>query len=207
MLEKSGVDFNQLRDKHLSDLFMRFEYTERRKKMSTILQNITDNENGYDKRLHTKGDSEIVLGLCTHYIDEKGNKVELTDELKQDIITNTIANYSSNALTTICLAYRDVEEGEGGKNHEEGNETKHVELNGLTLIGVLGMRDLINPEVSDCTKACKRAGIKIRMITEDDKDTAIAIAKECNIIEEGQEDTVMEGKEFYDRIGGVSCNR
>ena len=63
IMEKTGVDFNQLRSQHLPEPFMRFEYSERRKKMSTILQNITDNENGYDKRLHTKGDSETVLGL------------------------------------------------------------------------------------------------------------------------------------------------
>mmetsp|Transcript_18218 Transcript_18218/g.16108 ORF Transcript_18218/g.16108 Transcript_18218/m.16108 type:complete len:92 (+) Transcript_18218:247-522(+) len=85
MLNQFGVNFESLREDHLPEGFTRFNFTARRKKMSTILQNITDNENGYDKRLITKGASELVLNLCTHYIDENGSKKELTDEQKQKI--------------------------------------------------------------------------------------------------------------------------
>ena len=53
---------------------------------------------------------------------------------------------------------------------------------------------------------CRRAGIKVRMVTGDNKLTATAIAKECNIIVAGNtESIVMEGMEFMNRIGGVIC--
>jgi len=44
------------------------------------------------------------------------------------------------------------------------------------------------------------------MITGDNKLTAIAIAKECHILKEGEENeenVVMIGSEFYDFVGGL----
>jgi Ca2+ transporting ATPase len=46
------------------------------------------------------------------------------------------------------------------------------------------------------------------MVTGDNKVTAVAIAKECNIINSTtdiSEDYVMEGPEFYKRVGGLYC--
>jgi magnesium-transporting ATPase (P-type) len=44
------------------------------------------------------------------------------------------------------------------------------------------------------------------MVTGDNKTTAIAIAKECGILKEGEEDeqcTCMEGPEFAEFVGGL----
>lgn len=49
--------------------------------MSTVLQ-LDDNEpteNQYPKRLHVKGASEIIIESCNYYLDEQGEKKELTD--------------------------------------------------------------------------------------------------------------------------------
>ena len=46
------------------------------------------------------------------------------------------------------------------------------------------------------------------MVTGDNKITAMAIAKECNIINSNtgiDNDSVMEGPEFYERMGGLIC--
>jgi Ca2+ transporting ATPase len=46
------------------------------------------------------------------------------------------------------------------------------------------------------------------MVTGDNKITAMAIAKECNILSETSEinsDSVLEGPEFYERMGGLVC--
>mmetsp|Transcript_8662 Transcript_8662/g.8180 ORF Transcript_8662/g.8180 Transcript_8662/m.8180 type:complete len:865 (+) Transcript_8662:635-3229(+) len=206
MLKQFDIDYNNLRETFLPDPFVRFQFTSKRKKMSTILQNIEDNESDYDKRLHVKGASEIVLKLCTHYIDENGEQVELTDELKEDIINNTITDYAKQALRTICVAYRDIEEEEGGATHEDDAEdgvNKQIEMNGLICLGILGIRDVIRPEVPDAVNICQKAGIKVRMVTGDNKVTALAIAKECNIISGENEDSVLEGPEFYERVGGL----
>jgi P-type Ca2+ transporter type 2B len=61
MLDKFGCDYAGLREKHCKDPLVRFQFTSKRKKMSTILTEIDDNEFGYNKRLHCKGAAEIVL--------------------------------------------------------------------------------------------------------------------------------------------------
>ena len=47
------------------------------------------------------------------------------------------------------------------------------------------------------------------MVTGDNKITAIAIAKECGILtssnSDNGEEIVMEGPEFYERVGGLYC--
>ena len=50
--------------------------------MTTILENVKDNENGYSKRLHMKGASEIVLGNCTKWMNQDGQVNELDDGMK-----------------------------------------------------------------------------------------------------------------------------
>ena len=58
----------------------------------------------------------------------------------------------------------------------------------------------------DAVYSCNEAGVRVRMITGDNKITAIAIAKECHILNPGEEleaNVVMEGPEFYDFVGGL----
>lgn len=55
---------------------------------------------------------------------------------------------------------------------------------------------------------CQRAGIIVRMVTGDNLITAKAIAKECGILNDellNKPDSVMEGPEFYKRMGGLIC--
>jgi magnesium-transporting ATPase (P-type) len=54
--------------------------------MSTLIENCENTEHGYDKRIHMKGASEIVLRACTHYLNMDGQKVELLDEMKSNIL-------------------------------------------------------------------------------------------------------------------------
>jgi magnesium-transporting ATPase (P-type) len=46
--------------------------------------------------------------------------------------------------------------------------------------------------VPEAVKQCNKAGVRVRMVTGDNKITAIAIAKECGILEEGEEDNDEE---------------
>lgn len=83
-----------------------------------------------------------------------------------------------------------------------------VEKTDFTLIGILGIKDIIRKEVPEAVATCQRAGITVRMVTGDNKITAMAIAKECNIIDEKfgiTGDSVLEGPEFYERMGGLIC--
>ena len=80
VVPRTGVDYETLRNTHLPVGFVRFAFTSKRKKMSTVLQNIDDNEYGYDKRLHVKGAAEQVLRLCSHWLNADGSREEITEE-------------------------------------------------------------------------------------------------------------------------------
>lgn len=54
----------------------------------------------------------------------------------------------------------------------------------LTLVSIVGIMDPLRPEIINSIKTCKSAGIRVRMITGDNMNTAEAIAKESGILSE-----------------------
>lgn len=181
---KFDVPLTEKRAEYLPEDFVRFHFTSKRKRMSTILSNVGTTEFGYDKRCHIKGASEIVLGSCTHYLTTDGTKNPLHDDMKSNLNT-IIAEYANMSLRTICFGYKDLKPGEGGPTHEEMDTDgviHAIEKTDFVLICILGIRDIIREEVPGAVKKCQEAGIAVRMVTGDNKITARAIAKECLIL-------------------------
>ena len=124
-------------------------------------------------------------------------------------LNNVIQSYAKLALRTIAFAYKDLKETDGGNNHEDkdpGSKIYKIEEDGLTLICIAGIKDIIREEVPDAVIKCNQAGVRVRMVTGDNKTTAIAIAKECGIITEGEENeecVCMEGPEFNEYVGSL----
>ena len=175
--------------------------------MSTIIENATG-QGGYDKRLLCKGASEMVKACCSHYLDAEGVRQELNDA-KNEELDGVIDRYAENALRTIAVAYKDISEGECGEKHDEPNdaEIKDIEKSGLTLVAIVGIMDIIRPEVPDAVEKCKGAGITVRMVTGDNIKTAKAIAVKCGIITEAEKSNpkiCVEGPEFYKLMGGLA---
>jgi magnesium-transporting ATPase (P-type) len=54
-------------------------FTSKRKKMSTVLENVQDTYSGTGYRLHVKGAAELVLAKCSHFIDENGERQKMED--------------------------------------------------------------------------------------------------------------------------------
>ncbi len=69
-----------------------------------------------------------------------------------------------------------------------------TELPRLTFGGLYAMRDALHPEVPSAVQAVQAGGIKVIMITGDHKLTAAAIAKQANILRDG--DTVLTGEQL-----------
>jgi magnesium-transporting ATPase (P-type) len=83
----------------------------------------------------------------------------------------------------------------------------------LELLGIVGLVDPVRPDVADAVAACRRAGIRLAMITGDHPATARAVAAEVGLL--GQHELVVEGRELpadddhlgalLDRDGVVVC--
>ena len=108
-----------------------------------------------------------------------------------------------------------MERNEGGEEHDAMSKerelgeagVREVEVTGFTCFAILGIKDVIRAEVPGAVLQCKAASIIVRMVTGDNKITAKAIAKECNIYDFGiaEELQVLEGPAFYELVGGLYC--
>jgi len=205
-LQNRNEDYNTLRSQYLTSSSVMFPFSSQRKRMSSILDNV---ENGLanKQRMHIKGASEIVLESCSHYHSFESNKiVPMTADLKQRI-EEEIVGMANKSLRTICIGYKEFNGDEDLVTKDDKN-VYEVEKNNFILIGVLGIRDILRKEVKQAVAQCKVAGIKVRMVTGDNKITARAIALECGIIDPKDEHSiVMTGPEFIERTGGIVCKK
>ncbi|KAG9390841.1 Cation-transporting P-type ATPase [Carpediemonas membranifera] len=130
-------------------------------------------------RIFCKGASEMVLSLCTSYLDEQGQVAPMTDGVRKSI-DEAIISLASNGLRTIILAYRDIEPGQTPEqlNDSDLNEKE------LTCVGLTGIMDPLREEVPESVRRCQMAGIMVRMVTGDNILTAKSIARSCNILTE-----------------------
>jgi len=126
--------------------------------------------------LLVKGAPEIVAGLCTGQPDLSG-----------------VGILASRAMRTLAFAHREIINGD---DHETG----------LIWDGYVGIRDHLRDNIGKSVATCREAGIRVRMITGDNPETARAIAQETGILQGG---TVITGAEFRslsrDEQTAVSC--
>eukprot|EP00246_Nothoceros_aenigmaticus_P000199 TRINITY_DN1026_c0_g1_i1.p1 TRINITY_DN1026_c0_g1~~TRINITY_DN1026_c0_g1_i1.p1 ORF type:complete len:854 (+),score=164.16 TRINITY_DN1026_c0_g1_i1:295-2562(+) len=170
-----GGHFRKVRSE--SEILKVEPFNSTRKKMGVVVKNPDGSI-----RIHWKGASEIVLSSCDKVSMGQGQVVPVDDELKEQL-TAAIKSFADNALRTLCLAYKDVEDWQDGAIPSEG----------FTCAAILGIKDPVRPGVPEAVKTCFAAGIKVRLGTGDNVNTAVAIAKECGILTDGG---CMEGPEF-----------
>ncbi|KAE8810908.1 calcium-transporting ATPase 8, plasma membrane-type-like [Hordeum vulgare] len=148
-----------------------------------------------DVHVHWKGAAEIVLALCTNWLDVDGSAHEMTPD-KANHFRNYIEDMAEQSLRCVAFAYRDLDPNDIPS--EEQRINWQLPDNDLTLIGIAGMKDPCRPGVRDAVELCTNSGVKVRMVTGDNLQTARAIALECGILTDPQASApvIIEGKVF-----------
>ena len=134
---------------------------------------------------YTKGAPDVIIGRCTHYL-ENGKAVPMTEEYRAQILRRN-KEMADKALRVLACAMRTWE------SRPESSEPEFLERE-LCFVGLSGMIDPVRPEVKAAIEECVGAGIRAIMITGDHVDTAVAIAKELGILREG--DRAITGSEL-----------
>ena len=124
----------------------------------------------------TKGAPDMVLNRCTCML-KNGEVVPMT-QADRDAILAANKGMADRALRVLACAQRMWERMP--ESLEPGDLEKE-----LCFIGLTGMIDPVRPEVKLAIQECRSAGIRPIMITGDHVDTAVAIAKELGILEDG----------------------
>ncbi|TQD91278.1 hypothetical protein C1H46_023151 [Malus baccata] len=144
---------------------------------------------------HWKGAPEMVLAMCTSYYNASG-VVKDMDENSKLKFEQIIQGMAASSLRCIAFAYKEIEV----KEQVDQEHKNLLKENGLTLLGIVGLKDPCRPGVKKAAEDCQRAGVNVKMITGDNVFTAKAIATECGILKPDQDmffsGAVIEGCNF-----------
>lgn len=176
---KLGINKNEVEKKYSRVEEVPFD--SERKRMATI----NKHPNG-KLFVNVKGGLDEVLSVCSHILIDGEEMRELTDE-DVETINEQNNQMAQNALRVLAVAKKEIDSIPGQVTDESLEK-------GLTFVGMLGMIDPARPEVIDAVKKCRTAGIRPVMITGDHKITAVAIAEEIGLFNEG--DKALTGSDL-----------
>merc|ERR1712168_1081564 len=168
------------------------EFSRDRKSMSAYC---TPAKGDGGAKMFVKGAPEGVIDRCA-YVRVGTTRVPLTGVVKDKIMT-VIKEWGTGRDTLRCLALatRDTPLKVEEMVLEDSTKFADYETD-LTFVGCVGMLDPPRKEVTPAIELCRAAGIRVIMITGDNKGTAIAICRRIGIFTEDED---LEGKAFTGR--------
>ncbi|GKV26720.1 hypothetical protein SLEP1_g35968 [Rubroshorea leprosula] len=146
--------------------------------------------------IHWKGAAEMMLASCTGYLDSNGCLQSIDED--KDFFKGAIDAMAACSLRCVAIAYR-LYEKEKVPSDEESLNHWVLPKDNLVLLAIVGIKDPCRPGVKEAVKICMDAGVKVRMVTGDNLQTAKAIALECGILcseEDAIDPIIIEGRVF-----------
>ncbi|XP_014854022.1 PREDICTED: sarcoplasmic/endoplasmic reticulum calcium ATPase 1 [Poecilia mexicana] len=172
------------------------EFSRDRKSMSVYC---TPGKGDGGAKMFVKGAPEGVIERCA-YVRVGTTRVPLTNAIKDKIMA-VIRDWGTGRDTLRCLALatRDSPLKPEEMNLEDSTKFADYETD-LTFVGCVGMLDPPRKEVTGSIELCRAAGIRVIMITGDNKGTAIAICRRIGIFGEDEDVSgrAYTGREFDD---------
>ncbi len=151
------------------------------------------------KTAYIKGSVEKILSFSKHILKNG----QVTDITESDCaqISKASTDMGKDALRVIAIAYRDFPSKSDKLSDNDIQD-------GLTFIGLTGMADPPRHEAKEAVALCKQAGIKVKMITGDNKITAESVARQVDIPQgkavTGAEMQKMSDEELAAEIENIS---
>ena len=174
---KAGIDLAEA-EQHTPRV-AEFPFDSSRKLMSTV------HAVGTGFRAYVKGAPQEILARSTH-IDDGSGVVRPLDDATRAAVEARHDALAGPGLRVLAVAWRDVPAAT-----VDQDEAEH----GLVLAGLVGMLDPPRPEVTEAVADCRRAGIRIVMVTGDHALTAEAVARRVGVVRDGPP-TVRSGAEL-----------
>jgi calcium-translocating P-type ATPase len=145
--------------------------------------------------VNVKGAPEDVLRLCTRIVRPDAGDLPL-DPKRRAAISRRIADYEQRGLRVLGVARRRL----AGSELPEAREDVEREL---AFLGLVALVDPPRPEVADAVARCRRAGIRIIVVTGDAGATAAEVARAVGIVEHPR---VVDGAELQE-LGETELDR
>ncbi|XP_043709135.1 calcium-transporting ATPase 4, endoplasmic reticulum-type-like [Telopea speciosissima] len=179
------------------------EFDHDRKSMGVIVKSATGRNS-----LLVKGAVENLLERSSSVQLLDGSVVEM-DQSSRDLIMRSLHEMSTAALRCLGFAYKkDIAEFatyDGDEDHPAHelllNPSNYSSIESdLIFVGLVGLRDPPREEVHQAIEDCRAAGIRVMVITGDNKNTAEAICHEIGVFgpKEDISSKSLTGREFMD---------
>ncbi len=184
--EKTGLSVENERSK--SPKINEIPFSSERKMMTTI------HTDGNRFVAYSKGAAGVILSKCSRFA-LKGEVLPL-DAREIELIHQSLDELESQAMYVLALAKRDLETSDA--NEEVERE--------MIFLGLQAMKDPARPEAANAIARAKGAGIRVVMITGDNKLTAKAIGQQLGIGErflESSEVDKMSRRDLKKQMQGV----
>lgn len=181
-LRDCGCDYAALR--HGAELLSQLPFSTHNKFMATCVASPL--KEGAPV-IYIKGAPEIVLERCSSSYDGQW------DHAKREGIRSTIASAQRKAMRVLGLACGAVDGAV-----PDSPESLKAACQGLTWLGCFVIQDPVRPDVPAAVATCLHAGVGVKIVTGDNKETACQIGREIGLLPEGSLPThaVMTGEEF-----------
>jgi magnesium-transporting ATPase (P-type) len=144
--------------------------------------------------IYVKGSPEKIIAMCSNWLVDGD-----IQPMEPDVIRNKVSEMGKGALRVLGLAYRSVPSNQTSLSCED--------LEDMTFLGLQGMIDPPREEAVEAVRRCRRAGIKVVMVTGDHAQTAQAVAEQLGIPDErvliGEDLSGMSDDELYDIVDQV----
>lgn len=181
-LENQGIDYMDLRRNFRLEKQWTFS-TERKMMGSYGVSALGD-----EKILYVKGAPELILQRCSEILTDKGiQKIGLFNEE----ISNKLKDAQIRGMRTLGLAFkRDFATSPTGDITEIASD--------MVWLGFVSISDPIRSDVPKALEVCRKAGVKVKIITGDNSNTAWEIGKQIGLITDSDkaEEVHMTGSDF-----------
>jgi Ca2+-transporting ATPase len=168
-----GAKIGVSKDDYTGEISGEYPFNSERKMMSVLYKHPSG-----ESTVYAKGAPEILIGKCTKYLR---NGVEMDfDESAKKKLEEMQKEMANHAFRTLAIAYKKLPSLDRDYKEED-----------FVFLGVVALEDSPREEIAKSIKTAETAGIKIKMITGDGRETAIAIGKQI-----GLTGAILTGKEI-----------
>jgi Ca2+-transporting ATPase len=170
----TGNPFDEVKAQH--ERIGEVPFSSETKMMGTL------HKNGNGQFVAAKGSVEDLLAKCSQL--QSGTDIKTISEEDKTTILAASEKMAADGIRVLAFAYK------------EGNDINQEDfLNDLVYVGMIGFLDPPRLDIKDAIASCRKAGIKVVMITGDHPMTALNIAKKVGLVDEAEQN-VIAGKDL-----------
>ena len=189
-LHAQGIDYLKLRETAI--VIDQLTFSTERKYMATLVKAAEAGKH----ILFVKGAPEIVYAKCSQVWLPEGLSPA---NAHQSMVDNQLLGYQAKAMRTLGFAYKIVDDTE---------KDCAQQVNDMTFIGVVAIRDPVREDVPPAMNRCVDAGIGVKIVTGDTPGTATEIARQIGLWTEADTDrNRITGTEFANLTDDEALNR